>query len=248
MSKKKIFEDFIAWQKRTGVELPDSEFLMPMFESYYTPEEAEFLTGFPIGLVTIEQLAEIKNMDPAELPSMLKNLSEKGMVVQSFTEDMVRYRMADTIFALLRGRLWNLKDDDPMKSTAPWTNKYFAELWEQFRHDSERALRAIPIDKTIEAGTSVLPFEDIVKVIDDREYYTVSDCPCRVRFENDPDYQDCDYPKAVCLHFDDLGRYCVENGLGREITRDETLAILKKAADAGLIHGIMNQEENPDTI
>ncbi len=64
----------------------------------------------------------------------------------------------------------------------------------------------------------------------------------------DPDYEDCAHPKNVCLHFDDLGKYCLENGLGREITRDETLAILKQSADSGLVHGISNWEETPDTI
>jgi NAD-dependent dihydropyrimidine dehydrogenase PreA subunit len=40
----------------------------------------------------------------------------------------------------------------------------------------------------------------------------------------------------------------VEYGLGREITKEETLEILKKAADAGLVHGLANQEENPETL
>ena len=40
----------------------------------------------------------------------------------------------------------------------------------------------------------------------------------------------------------------MENDLGREITKEETLEILKNAADAGLVHGISNMEENPDTL
>jgi Pyruvate/2-oxoacid:ferredoxin oxidoreductase delta subunit len=56
------------------------------------------------------------------------------------------------------------------------------------------------------------------------------------------------FPTEVCLHFNELGKYIVNNGLGREIAREETLEILKKAADAGLVHGISNTEENPETI
>ena len=55
-------------------------------------------------------------------------------------------------------------------------------------------------------------------------------------------------PMGNCLHFDTLGRYCVENGLGREITREEAEQILKESADAGLIHGVSNWREKPDTI
>jgi len=40
----------------------------------------------------------------------------------------------------------------------------------------------------------------------------------------------------------------VENGMGREITRRETEEILRRSAELGLIHGISNQQEKPDTI
>ncbi len=248
MPTKEIFENFIVWQKQQGIDIPETEHLLPMLEAYYSPEEAEFLTGFPVGWKTLEAIAEIKEIDAAELALKLKELCEKGMVIQSFRKDMVRYRLADLLFTFMRGRLWVGNEEGPMKNAAPSMNKYFTAFFDQFKHDSERGLRTLPIQETIEPGTQVLPFEDVVKYIDDREVYTVSDCPCRTRYEMDPDYQDCDHPMNVCLHFDDLGRYCLENGLGREITRDETLAILKQSADSGLVHGISNWEETPDTI
>ena len=36
--------------------------------------------------------------------------------------------------------------------------------------------------------------------------------------------------------------------MGREITRQETEEILRRSAELGLIHGISNQQEKPDTI
>ena len=93
-----------------------------------------------------------------------------------------------------------------------------------------------------------MPFENIASVVDRFEYYSVSSCPCRQRHNLDPQTQDCPHPMEVCLHFDDLGRYTVENGMGREITRKETLDILRKAADAGLVHAVSNWEDKPDTI
>ena len=64
----------------------------------------------------------------------------------------------------------------------------------------------------------------------------------------DPDFADCEYPTEVCLHFGRLGHYIVENGMGREITRQETEEILRKSAEAGLVHGVSNMQEAPDTI
>ena len=64
----------------------------------------------------------------------------------------------------------------------------------------------------------------------------------------DDDSHTCRKPTGNCLHFDTLGRYCVQNGLGRVITREETERILKESADAGLVHGISNWQVKPDTI
>ena len=249
MAEKEIYEEFIKWLGKTWVELPESEYLMPTIKSYYTPEEAEFLTGIPFSLRSLEELAEIKNMDPADLAPKLKELSKKGMINESIRGESVRYRLSDSMFVFFRAIGWHGQDIEPIKSTAPLINRYFTDAYfEQFRHTQKRGLRNLPINKTMENAKQILPFEDVVKVVDDREYYTVSECPCRHRYHLDPDYEDCQHPSEVCLHFDDLGRYCVENGLGREITRDETLEILKQAADSGLIHGISNWEEKPDTI
>ena len=90
MPSEKIYEQFIEWQRQTGgLEYPDSENLMSMLKAYITPEEAEFLTGFPSKWKTLEQVADIKDMDPAELAPKLKQLSEKGLLVQSFRREEV---------------------------------------------------------------------------------------------------------------------------------------------------------------
>ena len=249
MTDKAVYEEFIKWLGKTWVELPESEYLRPMIKSYYTPDEAKFLTDIPFAFKNLEELSDIKDMEPGEVASKLKELAKKGMVEKRTRGGTDKYRLSDSFFVFFRASLWHGKVEEPIKSTAPFINKYFSDTYfEQFRHTQKRGLRTIPIDQTIKSGTEVLPFEDVVKYVDEREYYTVSDCPCRHRYHMDPDWQDCHHPSEVCLHFDDLGHYCVENGLGREITREETLEILKKAADSGLVHGISNWVNKPDTI
>ena len=99
----------------------------------------------------------------------------------------------------------------------------------------------------------VVPYEEVVKVLDSATYFAVSDCPCRHRKNIDDNYANCQYTLKdgsieVCLHFDKLGKYTVENNMGREITREEAHEILNQCAEAGLVHGISNQQNGPDTI
>ncbi len=39
MSNSEIYTEFIEWQKQKGLEIPESEYLMPLIKSYYTVEE-----------------------------------------------------------------------------------------------------------------------------------------------------------------------------------------------------------------
>ena len=249
MSEQEIYQKFIEYMNNPVWKFTESEFKMPMITSFITPEEAAFLTEFPMRSSTLEEIAAIKEMEPAELAPRIKALCKKGLIYEGRRGDSVRYKLWSALEMFIRVVFWSGKDEEPAKSMAHYSNKYYMDGWYDQKKDFKHAeLRAIPIHETVEASKAILPFEDVIGLVDNYEYYSVSHCPCRERHRLDPDYVDSPFPSEVCLHFNELGRYCVENDLGREITREETLEILKKAADAGLVHGIANMEANPETL
>lgn len=253
MTEQEIYQAFIGWLGETWWRLTDSEARLPMVSSYVTPEEAAFLSGFPRRMLdagkTLDELAEAKQMDRGELEPKLEALCAKGLLHDKRDEDGVRYSLNDSFFIFLRAIYWPGESSQSAREAAPHVNRYFLDGWfDQWKDVHLSGLRSLPIGETIEGGHEILPFEDVAKVVERFEYYTVSQCPCRTRHNLDPSYQDSSKPTEVCLHFDDLGRYIVENGMGREITKEETLEILEKAADAGLVHGLSNWTDHPDTI
>lgn len=148
---------------------------------------------------------------------------------------------------LMRTSGWPGKKDEEGMQFAILSDAYFPDFMQPWETVSEKGLRVLPIDTTIDDPHTVLPYEEVKKVLDSYTYFSVSHCPCRVKknlVKGVPDK----FPTEVCLHFDRLGRYAVENGFGREITRQETEEILRKCADAGLIHAASNQQDRPDTI
>jgi NAD-dependent dihydropyrimidine dehydrogenase PreA subunit len=195
----------------------------------------------------------MKQMDPAELRQRLDALAKKGLVFRSVRGETVRYSLNDFFF-IGRTAFWPGRTDEVTKTMAPLTNQYFYHgFYDQYDLTHLKGLRVLPIEKTIEDTRQILPYEDAVKLLDSVNYFTVSTCPCRHRKNIDPDSPDCKYPGPggsieVCLHFDRLGHYIVENGLGREITRQETEEILRQCAELGLVHGVSNYQERVDTI
>jgi len=248
-SEKEIYQELIDWLRKAWWGLPDSEHLMPTVRAFYNPEEAALLTGIPFSGQSLEELAEMKGMVPEELAPKLDALARKAAVWRSEKGDSVRYSLNDSFFVFMRGPFWAEKPDEATRDMARPLNKYFYDgFMDQFREAHTKGLRTIPIEKTLEDPRRILPYEDVVKFVDSQEYCTVSACPCRQRKRLDTDSKVCDHEMEVCLHFGQLGHYIVENGLGREITRDETREILKQAAESGLVHAISNWQKGADTI
>jgi len=254
MSEQEIYERFIDRLKQTWWGLPEADELMPLIKATCSPEEASLLTGMPPSAANLEDLAEMKQMDPVELGQQLDGLARRGLLFRTIRGDMVRYRLNDSFFIHYRSAFWSGATDERTKTIAPLVNQYYYHGgFEQYDLTHLKSLRVLPIQQTVEDTPNILPYEEVVKVLDSVDYFTVSICPCRHRKNIDPDAPNCKYPIQggsieVCLHFDRLGRYIVENGLGREITRQETEEILRQCAEAGLVHGVSNHQEGVDTI
>jgi len=249
MREQEIFERFMEWLKQTWYGLPEADELATLIKASYSPEEASLLTGMPFSGRNLEELAEMKQMDPSELRERLDAMAKKGLIFRTVRGDTVRYSLNDSFFVNYRSTFWPGRTDERSKAMAPLVNQYYYHGgWDKWKDTHIKGLRVLPIQKTIEDTRQILPYEEVVKVLDQHDYFTVSICPCKHRKNIDPDSPDCKYPTEVCLHFGRLGHYIVENGLGREITRQETEEILRQCAEAGLVHGVSNMQEGPDTI
>jgi electron transport complex protein RnfB len=248
VSDEAIYREFIDWFK-LGWNLPETEELLPLVKARYSPEEAAFLTGMPLQLTKLEELAEAKGMDPAELGPRLDALAAQGVLYRRAACESVLYKLNDAFFTFLRSSFWGGGTDETTRALAPLTNKYyrngFFDIWADVHY---QGLRTLPIQETIADTRRITPYEDVVKVMESLDYFAVSICPCKHRKNMDPGATSCEHPDEVCLHFGDLGRYTVENGLGREITREEAFEVLRKAAKSGLVHGLSNWLEDVDTL
>jgi NAD-dependent dihydropyrimidine dehydrogenase PreA subunit len=249
LAEEQIYEQLRDWLKKTWNALPETDELLPLIKATYTPEEAAIAIDMPFSGRNLEDLAEMKQTSPEDLRQRLDEMAVKGLVFRTAKGDTVRYSLNDAFFVGYRGTFWPGRTDERSKSIAPLANQYYYHgMWDMFVHTSHKGLRTLPIHGTIKDTREILPYEEVIKVLDQHEYFTVSVCPCRHRKNLDPDYPDSQYPMETCLHFGRLGRYIVENDMGREITRRETEEILRKSAEAGLVHGVSNMQEAPDTL
>jgi len=102
-------------------------------------------------------------------------------------------------------------------------------------------MRVIPIEESIEGETRRASFEEVSKYLNDNSLFSVSDCSCRTSREAMG--EGCGHLKEdMCIQMGDAAEYYIRTGRGREITREEAFAIIKKAEENGLMHSIPNTE------
>jgi Na+-translocating ferredoxin:NAD+ oxidoreductase subunit B len=229
--------------------MPDAEELLPLLRLLMAEDEAGFLARFPHRPHTAEQLSELLGVPAGELLQTMDPLIRKGLVCEIEGKSAVRYSFTDPIFFVYRMPGWKGETDEFNEKLATISNRYYTNhLAADFRGYPTKGLRAIPVAQTIDDPRSVLPYEDVLQVIDHENFFAVTHCACRHRKNLDPETPSCSHDEHNCLHFGKLAEYIVKYELGRKISREEAIEILKAAADAGLVHGISNMKTGMDTI
>jgi NAD-dependent dihydropyrimidine dehydrogenase PreA subunit len=244
-----IYESFFEWQKTSAYGLPGGDRYFQIIAARYTPEEADLLTGIPFSPKNLKDLADIKKMDPAELEKKLDDCARKGQVYRFVKNGEVRYYLHDMLLSL---RMWGApghKGDpeaNPFAKLSYGNMDYDVEMWLK---PIERGNRVIPINETVEDPRAILPYEHMDKLMDSLEYFCVGHCMCRERKAAAMDYNCEVVPLSQnCLHFGKLAHYMVDNGLAREITREDAKQILRNSMDQGLILTIENIQKGQDTL
>ena len=209
---------------------------------WITPEEAEFLSNLGVFPSTMSAKKIAKKLDnPLEdIEAILSNLLEKGAVMKHGKKYSIHFPIV--IF------------EAPMIDDTPGElGKKFAELSKKFYWDENWAEkfvgtknaplnRVIPITESIESTQQILASEEINKIIDEVDYIALLPCACRTRAEKIGNRK-CDHPIDSCLIIGLIGKYFVERGKGKEISKEDAKKVIEETTKRGLIHITENFED-----
>jgi ferredoxin len=226
---------------------PMSDDLMEILRILFTPEEAELAVKLPFMNSTLEELSGMTGMPTEKLEPMLDTMVSKGTVFKKGKDGDVKYRLLPTIVGFSETPFWPGKENEVVRKLAPLWSDYFKSAFGKEIGDRKVPLvRAIPIQEEIGSSSQILPFETAMEILKDLDYWAVAYCPCRqIRaYEG----EGCEHERENCFHFGSMGRYIVEQGMGRELTLEETLNKLKEAHEEGLVFSTDNYQGKVSTL
>ena len=203
----------------------------------FTPEEGEVMLALRPSPEPSSVIAGRISRDAGEMGKQLYGMSKKGLILRIRTPDgQILYGLAPWIVGIWEFQLKNL---DP--EFIQLTEKYAEEGMRPERRKTKiSGMRTIPIEKEIIGSAEIEPYEKVSEILNAHTKFAVADCICRK--ERNLLGEGCDKLMEACMTFGPAADYYIENGLGREITREEAGAILLKAEEQGLVHCSSNQK------
>jgi len=194
----------------------------------FTPEEAELACHVGLRLETAEAIAARAGIAADEAAARLGAMSRKGLLFSIEAPDHPnRYMAAQFVIGIWE---YHVNDLDP--GLIRDLEEYLPALArEAFDHLPQ--LRTVPVGHSLDAGLEVLPYERAEELVREQTKFLVAPCICRK--EHKLREAGCDKLMEACLIFGWAADYYARNGLGRFITLEETLAILRQAEEQGLV-------------
>jgi ferredoxin len=227
--------------------------LIALLESLFNEEEVLIAVNLsPMAPESPAKVAGRIGAKPERTAFVLNEMADKGLIYSSVRDGEKWYKLIQLVPGIFELQFMKGEVNDRAKELARLFDAYFHAATpedKKFTSESKESVhfaRVIPIEETLDSGTKIFPFENARQYIEDADVITVSTCYCRHK-QRLLD-RGCQYPDEVCLQIGPFAEFVKERGFGRAITKEEALQVLKKSADAGLVHTSSNTRERIDFI
>jgi len=214
----------------SGVELE-------ILERLFSPEEAEIglsLRPYPEPVSTI---AERMGGNEKKLGETLYDMSIRGLILRfKESEEVIYYFLAPWMVGIWEFQVKNLTQEN----IKLYENYYEEGIVRSRKNSKVGGFRVIPVEREIQDSTEIQPYEKVSEIIETSTRFAVADCICRK--EAQMLGKGCDKPLESCMTFGLAAAYYIDNGLGREISKQDARDILLKTEESGLVHCSSNHK------
>jgi Pyruvate/2-oxoacid:ferredoxin oxidoreductase delta subunit len=225
-----------------GKDIPE---FYALVEELFTPEEAAAYNAIPKGFHPAETIAKGLGRETTEVSRILEGMADKGLCNAGSMAGMTFYGAPTFVPEIFEFQF--------MKGTRTERDKKIAGLIHAYKAavDADQGpvkityptTRVIPVDEKIQTDNVIHTYHQVAAYIEKYDPLAVSTCFCRHEAKLIDETDDCGKPDEVCMTFGMGAQFIIDRKVGRQITKEEALAILKKAEEAGLVHASINRQE-----
>ncbi len=246
-----IYKKLAKHLSSLGMGYPEKEELLEILKENFTPLEAEVALAIPTKVIPFEavpvrEIIPPQNISREELESILSTLAQQGLLFSKRLKDGTRsYALQQFGYGFPQTFFWRGVNTPNAKKMAGLISKYARneELQQVYGDTQTKAFRYVPASQSLEPENhAVFPFEMMEEVVKKVKVIALVHCPCRATAHL-IGKKKCDHSLENCIKYDELAEYLLEKGIGKEISKQEALEVIKKSEEAGLVHMVDNARE-----
>ena len=239
MSEKDVYRELAEMIDRddvVGVSVTPA--FLKLLSLQFTPEEADLALQIGLAGGTLEQVSEKTGTEKTRLKEILYKMADKGtMWIDPGKEDPVYRVVGSCAPGLVETGAWgNIRFPYDVE-----LNKALYQVLFEWARDKLCTLGFpfAPIWANPDAlPEDALPEENLNDILRQQDHFSVSPCPCRMSHWLAEPGNHCDHTLETCLHVGEVSQWCVEHGMGRQITYEDSVQLLRDCNTEGLVHSI----------
>ncbi len=246
----KKLADALNARSMTYPSIPCDEFYA-FARELFTPEQAEIASNMPIDPVTAEELgSKIKVADVAQLRKQLEEMADKGLVRIKESHGKRLYEFMPLVPGIIELQFMHGQVDERTKRLAQLLKNYAKALKSLMMTSPPPptssiktvATRRVSVEEEIHDLPTILPYDEVMKLIDKTECIAAGTCVCR--HQGDLLDRPCDKPKDnVCMIFGPSAQFAQSHGFVRLLSKEEARQRIDEAEKAGLVHNYANSHD-----
>lgn len=212
-----------------GFPATESGVELKILKRLFTPEEAELAMHLALLEEPPRVIAHRANKPLAEVAEMLDRMEKKGLVYARHKQGREPlYTATHFVVGIYEFQL-NKMD----KEIAGYFEEYLQNILDFDVWKKAPQIRTVPVGESIDAEIKVLDYERAEQLVQSHSKFGIAPCICRQEKEilGEP----CDKPLETCMSFGSGADFYVRNGMGRYITKEEALGVLRLAEETGLV-------------
>lgn len=217
----------------------DDESDLRLLAKIFTPEEALLAANLLPELETPAQISARLGRDMREVTGLLKEMSKKGQITIGKTDQgRLGFSLMPFVVGIYEEQVARMDAE-----LARLFEDYFQKSFGGVLKAEPQVHRVIPVGVSIKNNMEVRPFESVYELIDGAQSWGVLDCICRK--QKTLIGKPCGHPLDVCMVLSSSADAFSSNTGGspvRPLTHNEAVQTLQRAAEAGLVHCVSNNQ------
>jgi electron transport complex protein RnfB len=208
-------------ETESGVELR-------ILKRLFTPEEAQLDLSLIMMPESAEAIAKKADKDPELILPTLIEMGRKGLIVHVNRGGQDTFMLAQFVVGI-----WEYQVNRLTPELIKDFNEYVPHLMKTLEKTTTQQLRVVPVSKSVTTELNIMDHEHLEDLIRTQSKILVAPCICRR--EHTMMDAGCDKIEEACLIFGGGAFLYESRGIGRTITQDEAIQIVRKGIKQGLV-------------